>query len=295
MHLDEKQRSSYFTPGIIIFVITLIMCIPCISMAQLTEVSEEKLSQISAQSGINYVFGNTGVRITQESFRISDTDHDPACWMEFNNFSVDDGQGGYFSLDTPYYGLLSPYYYNTIDIGTDANGQTLVMMNLSTQYEPRTYEVGNFVFCGQDLGSIRLGNVQHDVDKLMIGARTDGECGIDMEYQTKVDIESIAYTYNNQPTSLTLSGIHLSEHAVGSPEDPTSWISLGEFKFGDMANDNPVTMDVATIDDVPSAYINIPMTGNVRIEGVEFGGNNFGPCAIDGIKVHYLGIQLSGD
>ncbi len=296
MHLDEKQKPSYFTLGIIIFVITLIMCIPCVSRSQLTEVSEERLSQVSAQSGINYVFGETGIRATQESFRISDTDHDPAHWMEFNNFSVDDGQGGYFSMDTPYYGLLSPYYYNTIDIGTDDDGQTLVMMNLSTHYEPRTYTVGNFVFCNQDLGSIRLANVQHDVDKLIIGARTDGQCGIDMEYQTKIDIESIVYNYNNQPTSLRLSGIHLSEYALGSPEDPTSWVSLGEFKIGDMAHDNPVTIDVATIDDIgTSVFINIPMTGSARVEGVEFDGKNFGPCAIDGIKVHYLGIQLPGN
>ena len=293
MHFDEDQKMPYIISELIILSIVFIMCIPFSATARMTEVSEDKLSQISAQSGINYVFGESQLRITQDSYRISDTDHTPANWMEFNNFTVDDGLGGYFSVDTP--AVYSDF--NTYDIGTDVDGQTLVMMNLSHHVEPRTYTVGNFVFCNQDLGSMRLADVTMGAsDKLIFGGRMNGESGIDMEYQTQIDIASFEYTYNNQPTSLTLSGIHLSQYAIGAPEDPTSWSYTGKFKIGDIANDNPVTFDVGTSDEnVTSAFINIPMTGSARVEGVDFGGNNFGPCAIDGITVHHLGIQIPGN
>ncbi|HOO47024.1 MAG TPA: hypothetical protein PLM29_12385, partial [Deltaproteobacteria bacterium] len=274
----------------------VLLCIPPVSRAQLTEITEEELSQVSAQAGITYNFGDSGFRITYESYRISDTDHDPVHWMEFNELTIDDGQGGYFSMDTPFDNLLSYYDFNTIDVATGDAGQSYVMMNLSTHAEPRTYSVGNFVFCDQDLGGIRLEDVQMGPsDKLIIGARTDGGSGIDMEYQTRIDIASIEYTYNNQPTSLVLSGIHLSQYATGSPEDPTSWLYTGKFKIGDIENNNPMTMDVGTsADNGTSVYLNIPMTGSARVEGVDFGDNRFGPCAIDGINVHHLIVQMPG-
>jgi len=31
------------------------------------------------------------------------------------------------------------------------------------------------------------------------------------------------------------------------------------------------------------------------VENVDFGGNQFGPCAIDGMTVHHLGIQIPGN
>jgi len=296
MHSKKRQKSQFITQVIIILFIMVLLCIPPVSRAQLTEITEEELSQVSAQAGITYTYGDSQFRITSESYRISDTDHDPVHWMEFNNFTINDGKGGYFTMDTPFDGLLSYYYFNTIDVATGDAAQAYVMFNLSTHAEPRTYTVGNFVFCDQDLGSIRLEDVQMGLsDKLIIGARTDGGSGIDMEYQTRIDIASIEYTYNNQPTSLLLSGIHLSQYATGSPEDPTSWLYTGKFKIGDIENNNPMTMDVGTsADNGTSVYLNIPMTGSARVEGVDFGDNRFGPCAIDGINVHHLIVQMPG-
>jgi len=223
--------------------------------------------------------------------------------MEFNNFTIDDGQGGYFSLDTPAEDIIpmTLFNYNTIDIATDDYGQTFVVMNSSTNVSPRTYTIGNFVFCDQDLGSLRLENVRHDVDTVAFGSHADGGCGIDMEYQTKIDIDSITYRYNfnslpNFPNSLVLSGLHLCQYATGSPEDPTSWSYAGKFKFGDLANDNPITIDVGTTDENgTSVFMNIPMSGIARVENVEFNKQDFGPVAIDGINVHHLGIQLPGN
>ena len=293
----QKHKSSYF----LIEVILLTGCIifsPAFLQAQLNEVSEEELSQVSAQSGITRVIGDSQFRVTLDSYRISDTDHSPRNWMELNNITIDDGLGGYFSMDTP----ANEADFNTIDVGTDSSGRFNVLMNMSTNVEPRTYTVGNFVFCDQDLGSIKLSNVRHGTDMLTIGSHMDGTCGIDMEYQTKIDIDSLTYTYNfsplpNFPRSLVLSGIHLSQFSLGSPEDPTSWISMGKFKFGDLANDNPITLDVGTNENtgVTSCFMNIPMQGTARVENVEFHKQDFGPIAIDGINVHHLCIQIPGN
>ena len=270
---------------------------PALVHSQMNELPENELSDVSAQAGISYAIGNSQHRVTIDSYRISDTDHDPVNWLEFNNITIDDGMGGYFSMDTPY----NEADFNRIDVGTDASGRTMVFMNLSTHVEPRTYSVGNLVFCEQDLGSILLRNLTMGAsDSLVFAGRLDGGSGIDMEYQTKIDIDSFTYRYNfrdmpNFPNSLVLSGIHLSQYSLGSPEDPTSWIAVGKFKFGDFENDNPMTIDVGTTDEnVTSAFINIPMKGTARVENVEFSKQDFGPVAIDGINVHYLGIQIPG-
>lgn len=276
--------------------ITFILFIPVSSQAQMSRMSESELSEVSARSGVSYVIGGSQLRITSDSYRISDTDHTPYHWMEFNNVTIDDGEGGGFSMDTPY----NYDDFNTLDIATGADGKTFIFMNLSTHVEPRTYTVGNFVFCGQDLGGMELKNLRKGAsDALTIASRGAGQSGIDIEYQTEITLDSLQYTYNAQSASLNLAGIHLAGTAGGSPEDPTSWIFLDKFKIGDLANNRPVTIDVGTYDNdgVPSTSIfyNVPMSGSIRVEDVDFGGNRFGPCAIDGITVHHLGIQIPGN
>ncbi len=290
-----RQKTRFFSlnSAFIIIIVAQVVCFPADSSAQLSEISEDDLSQITAQAGINITYGQTGMLIDMDSFRFSDTDHDPHNWIELNNVTIDDGQGGFFSLDTPF----NVYDVNMLDIGTDSSGRTLLYLNISTHVEPRTLTVDNVVFCDQDLGGIQVGNLTGGAsDRLTIGGRTDGGCGIDLEYRTRIDIDSVEYTYNTQQDSLLLSGIHLCQYATGSPEDPTSWEMLGKFMIGDLENNKPVTMDIGTdAEGNTSILYNFPMSGSARIEGVSFGGNDFGPCAIDGINVHHLAVQIPGN
>ncbi len=274
----------------------------------MSEISELELSQISAQSGISYVIGNSQLRITYDSYAISDTDSTPHNWMEFNNITIDDGAGGYFSMDTPNYGdnyggnlnIINWGDFNTIDVATDTRGRTFISMNFSTEVEPRTYTVGDFVFCDVDLGSIKLNDVTRGAsDNLIFYPRTGEDVGIDMQYVTELDIDSLQYFYNTDLDFLSLGGIHAAEAASGSPNDPSTWTFSGKFKLGDLANENPVTMDVATWSDGvsttgTSVFMNVPMSGTMRVEEVQFDGADFGPVAIDGMTVHYLGIMLPG-
>lgn len=294
MNFDRKEYRLFSRH--IAMIVLFVFILPISSRAQMSRLSEGELSEVSARSGVTYVIGDSQLRITNESYRISDTDHTPHNWIEFNNVTVDDGQGGYFSMDTPY----EYDDFNTLDIATTSEGRSFIFMNLSTHVEPRTYTIGNFVFCDQDLGGIRLENLRRGAsDSVIIGARGGGQSGIDIEYQTEIAIDSLQYAYNTQPESLSLTGIRFAGSALGAPEDPSSWSFAGKFKFGDLANDNPVTIDVGTYDDgvavSTSVFYNVPMSGSIRVENVDFGGNQFGPCAIDGITVHYLGIQTPGN
>lgn len=292
-----RIRKSRPFPRFIVIILFLsaifLLCAPASPRAQLNPVSEDELAQISGQAGITRVIGNSGVRVTVDSYRFSDTDHTPHNWIELNDVSVDDGQGGPFSIDTP----SSSDDFNTLDVATDELGRTYVFMNISTHVDPRTYTIGSFVFCGQDLGSIRLENVRRGAsDKLIIGARDEGFCGITMEYDTELTIDSLEYAYNTQPDSLNLSGIHIAGSAAGDPETPSSWSFEGKFKIGDLQAGRPMTVDVGTSEGGgTSVFYNVPMEGAVRVEDVDFGGKRFGPCAMDGITVHHLGIQIPGN
>lgn len=293
MYLDSVRHRNNFKN---LFLTALILYMPAALHAQMQEVGERELSQVSAQSGIIYVIGNSQLRISYDSFSFSDTDHDPLSWIELNNFTIDDGNGGYFSLDTP----EDAEDFNTIDVGTDGSGITSVFLNLYLNMEPRTLTVGNFVFCGQELGSLRLENYRTLQSNLATFAgRGNGATGIVMDYQTEIIIDSLKFIYNTQPSSLSLNNIHLSQYASGDPADPSTWTFSGRFKLGDRANNNPVSIDVGTIDrgdgtSYTSVFYNVPMTGSMRAENVNFGGNSFGPCAIDGLNVHRLGIQIPG-
>lgn len=293
--LREKRINIFenIFSAILGVLIALFISSPSSLFAQMQEISEGELSQISAQAGINVFIGDSGFTISADSYSISDTDHSPVNWIEFNNVTVDDGEGGPFSLDTPDNFLD----INTLDIVSDLYDRTLIYLNLSYNVEPRTYTVGNLVFCEQDLGSITLSDLTRGAsDTLLIGSHDDGTCGIDMEYATKIDIASLTYAFNDNTVnnSLQLNGIHLAGYAAGSPEDPTSWTFSGKYKFGNFEDNNPVTMDVASTDEGETGvYYNIPMEGCLRVEGVEFGENTFGPVAIDGIMVHHLGMEIS--
>jgi hypothetical protein len=287
-------------PFIAMFIIALTSLAPGILSAQMSVVSEDELSTISAQAGINFNYGDFGVNITSDTIRYSDTDN--GNWLELNNFSIS-GPGGYFKLDCP---EGSPM---TIDVGTmttvDSQTRTFVGYQLSDHVNTRTWTIGNLVFANQDLGSIVFDT--STVTPAYFGVSSHlgaGTSGIEFEYLTSWLTNDFTYAYNTSGGTLNLQGIHLAESVVGAAEsDPSTWVFSGRFRIGDLlggyinAEPSPATMDVATdLSTTPSTtslYLNLPMKGTVRVADVVLGGNNFGPVAIDGITVHHLGLQFN--
>jgi hypothetical protein len=254
-------------------------------------------------SGISIAANNTRMHIDVEEIGITDTDNGNK--IVFQDFTIDDGAGGYFSFDTL---ADTP---NTFDVGSDLSGWTVVRLGLSHNTQPRTYTADHFIFCDQDIGSLAFNGVREGPAELLFAAHRDGTCGIDFEYNTTLNIDSVDYTYNTTPDYLAFNGIHAAEFAAGSPEDPTSWGFSGRFRVGDLdgteidvdsdpnnpAVPNPATIDIGT--DPGTGYtslaISAPMKGTIRVEDVKFGGTDFGPCAIDGITVHRLDLTFSAN
>jgi len=252
-------------------------------------------------SGVSISFSDTKEHLDFDYVGFSDTDN--GNWIGLEGFTVDDGAGGYFSFDTPSDAPI------TFDVGTDDSGRTAMRFVLSSHVLPRTYSADHFIFCNQDIGSLALGGVTEGPAELLIAAHQGGNQGIDYEFSTVFNMDSLNYTYNSAPNSFNMSGVHIAGAATGSPEDPASWSFSGKFQIGDLdgkeidvdndpgnaAVPNPATIDVGTDTATGNTtmVLALPMKGTARVEDVTMGGRSLGPCAIDGITVHHLNLTFS--
>ena len=240
---------------------------------------------------------------TFDSFQISDTDSDPVNWIEFNNISITSRW------------LTHPGSPITFDIATadniDNTERTFVNLVLSQNTSPETWNIANFVFVNQDIGSLQFENMMTvDPTVLRFSSHTAaGTSGIEFEYLSSWVAQNISYNYNTSGGNLQLSGIHFAESASSTsddPSNPSTWQFTGSFRVGDLFGGNipvdstnasvpnPATFDVGTSGGYTSIYLNLPMMGTIRVADVQLGGQDFGPIAIDGIVVHHLFVKIGG-
>lgn len=332
--------------AVLLFLLAALLSAAPSGAAGLVNLTDAELANVTGQAGVT-IFTSGSARITIDVLKFSDTDSSPLHWLELRNVVVDDGKGGYFSFDTPFYlsdpfDPANPFVFEpvTFDVGTknawtettttliaDMNGklpgdpdyiptyqtiyhpaQALVAVQDSTHVSPRWYSVGDLVFCDQSLGSLNLDALSLGPSLQRYGAHADGTSGVDFDYSTSVYAQALRYTYNSKtlPETLTLTGIHLvgwadvlGKNGTGdNPADPNTWAFTGAnnvFRIGNIDTGNPATIDVGTTDaGITSLVLNLPFQGTLRVENVTFGGNNFGPIAIDGINVHHLNVKISG-
>ena len=281
--------------SVLLFILAALFFAAPSGAAEPVPLSDAELANVTGQAGIS-IYTSIATRYTSSVMKYSDTEPSQN-WIEFQNVTVDDGSGGYYLIESPSYDEV-----NTLDIGTNDAGRTLVSFKDYSRVSPRWYHVENFVFCNQSLGSLHLDALSMGPSLYHAGAHADGTGGgYDFDYSTRVSAQAFRYTYNTTGETLNLSGIHLVGQATGgavdNPADPSTWAFTGAdnvFRIGDIGNGNPAKIDVVTdATGVTSLYLNLPMQGSLRVENVAFGpGNNFGPIAIDGINVHRLSIEL---
>ena len=157
----------------------------------------------------------------------------------------------------------------------------------------------NHTNTSQSLGSINLDALRQGPSVYRLWAHAAS--GISFDYTTAISASALTYTYNTAPTALSLTGIHIVGSATGGSDDPANpatWVFGGTsnfFKIGTIgdASNTPATVDVGTEGTETSISLNLPMAGTVRVENVTFGGQSFGPIAIDGIQVHRLNVKIS--
>ncbi len=267
-----------------IYLAAFFIFLPCTAWAEMQELTEDKMSQINAGSGLT-LFIDTRVLVTADTIGFSDTDSDPVNWILFNGFSADDGSGQGFEISTMDY---EPF---VLDIGTMAGGRTLLQINLTPFANPFSLHADQVEFCGQPLGSMDLNGIEFSPSSLLrFSHHMEGSSGVEWDAGFAFDIESFDHTYNSFGDSFSMEGIHVAGSAVGTPEDPLTWEMNGNFRIGDF-DTQPAAVDIGSTETGQTSVImSLPMSGSIRVENISLNGKSFGPMVIDDITAHRLTI-----
>jgi hypothetical protein len=197
--------------------------------------------------------------------------------------------------------------YTINDSSHPMDGHTFTTLQSPDLYQHLNLSVDDVVFCGQSIGELAIDNFTTPERYFTMGAHGSG---MDFQYDFQMHTDRFGYTYNTSGVADTfeLNGIHL----VGSfddmsyfdilddttwdiPTDPSQWNYSGVFSIGDIDSGNPATMDIGTDASGQTVMqLELPMSGSLRVENLTFGGNDFGPIAIDGLQVHRLTVTIPG-
>lgn len=273
--------------------------------AEMEAMSDKAMESVTAQSGFSAFFWDINFDYQIGSLRIYDTDSDrstdpDAGVLEFQNYTI---LNGYLNTETQ---PVSFDIFSIVDEIHPMDGHSYMMWTALDWQQNINYSIDGFLFCGHDIGSLFLDEVQKPSYYMMIGSHGSG---IDFEYGVDLDIGAATYQYNTSATagSFNLSNIKLAQSFSDMddfdinnnttwdiPTDTSLWEANGLFVIGDIDNGNPATIDIGynTTDAFGAMRISLPMAGSIRVENLEFGSRNFGPCAIDGLQIHRLDVYL---
>ncbi len=290
----------------------------------LAPIDNEALDNITGQSGITLAVSNVEVftNIDRLSYIASDNG-----FIEFYDFRITDGANGpaRYNFGTGAAGViymdLGAVEVSTTedwDLSTSPESiyKGMLGVNVPEWDQQVAYFIPDFVFSDgtvggeKHLGSILIGAI--DLPNYNYFSAPHGS-GVDWEYGFEMHIDHMAYKYNEALTgALCFEDIHIGRSfdyglAGDNPADPGTWkTDIGQFTIGDMfgntdplnlEHSNPARFDVGVINDDlgnPQGAIGLqlPLSGSVRLENVDFGGVDFGPGAIDGITAHRLELYL---
>ena len=279
---------------VIVLVVSFLWVLsPFFVSAEMMPLGDDELGEVAAAAGVN--IGILNVTFDAEVGGVKYTDTDTGNSVEFNNLKVHDWAGNPVYFDSG----LTPILLDLLtvdDAESLIDGRSVFTWENNDWTQLLTFEVENFVFCDQDLGSLEIGNIDMPNSHFYSMHATDGN-GIGYQYGLEMEIEEIKWTYNTAPTSLIWTGIHFAQSATGNPTDdptdPTSWVFTGKFVVGpQFFNNDPAEFHVLSVGPSTHEILDLPMDGSVRIEDLDFAGQGFGPMAIDGITVHRLQIQV---
>ena len=273
----------------------------------LEALSKGQMKHAVAQAGIDIAICDKTFENHTESLTISNPD-DTAQYISFQGIRTMT-QLATGSDDMNDDGMI---HHLSIDIGS-LNTMAMFMVE-SPDLSIRTdLTIAGIDFAGTDIGSLSVESMILSSFHLYMGPHA-GSTGVDYEFGQRLTIADLSFNYNTTD-ALTFSGITFSNTFGGTLEDPATWSAVGEFQVGAVLNGSPATLDIAadtqaswTMTDsngvtysvenprCDTGYIalNMPMSGSIRVENMNFGGNDLGLLAIDGINVQKLYIEIPG-
>ena len=265
--------------------------------ARWEEMDDAAMEQVAAKAGLSIEFTTMGCLGAIESLRLTDTDTGNA--VELKDLTLHDGAGRPFTLRTAGEAISIDVLGPDDPANPVQDGATL-SIRVPILEQMKTVDVGQVVFCGQGIGRLHVGNIAVPESYWYLS----GHGGLDLEFGLAAGIDHLTYTYNEAaptPESLDFRGIHLAgdftANPADDPADPGTWSPVGEFRIGDLPAGQPATLDIVGPETGDPSYLsfNLPAQGSLRVENIAFGSNSFGPCAIDGIRIHRLTVRLPAD
>ncbi len=265
--------------------------------ADMRALDDNDMAAIDGAAGLSMALNNIAFYLQADKYSYTDTDTGNR--LELGHLILSNGQGGPVTIqagnvDTNNDGLMSPL---TLDVATISDPQSPVYGKAVAVFQALDWlqevdlHVEELRFCGQELGRLDIGVIHRPSFYWIAGAH---DSGVDFEYGAQISVDALRLTYNSQNENLTLSGLHLASQAAGLPEHPDQWQLDGMFQIGALYEGQPATFDVGRDEaGLVAMEINLPMRGCLRVEKIQWAGQDFGPMAIDGIQVHRLNVRFT--
>jgi hypothetical protein len=282
-----------------LFVLVMNLRNPCVF--SLESLSTDQMKQTVARSGVDISTSNAVTENYFDKIKFYNTD-DEDHYLSFNGTHI------ISSINTGGTDMNNDGSFNhlSLDLGSYNNNAMLFAdcpdLNFSVDIIVDDIELNN-----THMGDMLVDNLTLSSLHLNIGPHVS--TGVDFELGLRMKTDAVTYNYNSTG-SLTFSGIYFANSFSGAPEDPSSWTvnppnltTTDQFRVGDLANSKPATIDFIldpTTDTTSPRFesgfiaLNLPMNGSIRVENINFGGNDFGSLAIDGLKVEKLYIEIPG-
>ena len=202
------------------------------------------------------------------------------------NFRFENSVGDPYTVD---YGQLS------LNLYTDTNNTTFAEAKIPYWEDDLYISLGQMKFCGADFGTWSMRNIQLHNDAYL--RLTGGNVGLNLEMSLQFDIDSLRYEYGTGASDYNDSqNIHLAGSYSGTEsqlQNPVADYYSGPLRVGDMANNKPVSFNIGS--DSNGGFLEIStnsIVGEIAIESVKIGGNDFGSHVISGLNVQYLSITI---
>ncbi len=250
----------------------------------LKKLSGSEMKGTVAQSGITFGVTNTGIHNSSDTIRFENP-HEIDSYLEFGDVES-------FTLAT------SNISVDLEEIG----GRSYVSISTSDMDLTSSMTIGEVNYCGTDIGSMRIEDSTVSSFNLAIGAHDTG-AGFDIGLEFASRTELIEFQYNDAPLdpsntgTLAISGLTFAESFTGD-------VASGEFLIGSLGNNKkyaPIQFDLVNGSSSnganPNNHVSLKIgaiEGSVRIDNINFGGNDMGHVRMDGINITRLDIEFPG-
>ena len=298
---NQKSTNETIRKGTAAFLLMFFLFLPVQASGRMAALTEDQMETVIAQSSISVLIGDYQFDWAADRLTIYDTDSDRstnpnAGTISFNSLRLINGR-----IETDRAITFDAY---TIQDGSHPmDGRTFTTLQRPGVVQEFNLFANNAAVCGQRIGGAGAENFRNPESYWTMGAHGSG---MDFQYDVYLRTDRIFLAYN--PSGATglfaLDGIHVTGSFADMddfdidnsatwdiPTNPSQWQRNGRFSIGNMDTGRPASLDVGA----SALGFELPMNGTVRVENLHFGAQDFGPIAIDNIRVHSLTLLVPGN